>query len=75
MDSYEIIYNVLNHQFMFRLQMDSYGIVKTSLDITKEHSLKAQKLQNTPIYSRSSERKKVQAFCLLQIFFSGIRTT
>ena len=29
----------------------------------------------TPIYSRSLERKKVQAFCLLQIFFSGIRTT
>ena len=30
---------------------------------------------STPIYSRSLERKKVQAFCLLQIFFSGIRTT
>ena len=29
----------------------------------------------TPIYSRSLERKKVQAFCILQIFFSGIRTT
>ena len=28
----------------------------------------------TPIYSRSLERKKVLAFCLLQIFFSGIRT-
>ena len=28
-----------------------------------------------PIYSRSLERKKVQAFCLLQIFFSDIRTT
>ena len=27
-----------------------------------------------PIYSHSLERKKVQAFCLLQIFFSGIRT-
>ena len=30
---------------------------------------------HTPICSRSLERKKVQAFCLLQIFFSGIRTT
>ena len=29
----------------------------------------------SPIYSRSLERKKNQAFCLLQIFFSGIRTT
>ena len=25
----------------------------------------------TPVLSRSLERKKVQAFCLLQIFFSG----
>ena len=31
--------------------------------------------RRTPIYSRSLERKKVQAFCLLQIFLSGIRTT
>ena len=29
----------------------------------------------TPIYSLSLERKKVQAFCLLQIFLSDIRTT
>ena len=28
---------------------------------------------DTPIYSRSLERRKVQAFCLLQIFFSGIK--
>jgi hypothetical protein len=32
-------------------------------------------MPNTAVYSRSLERKKVQAFCLLQIFFSGIRTT
>ena len=30
---------------------------------------------NTPIYSLSLEGKKVQAFCLLQISLSGIRTT
>ena len=29
----------------------------------------------TPIYSRSLERKNLQAFCLLQIFLSDIRTT
>ena len=29
----------------------------------------------TPIYSHSLEGKKVQAFCLLQIFLSDIRTT
>ena len=32
-------------------------------------------ISGTPIYSRSLERKKVQAFCLLQIFLSDIRTT
>ena len=31
--------------------------------------------RDTPMYSRSLERKKVQAFCPLQIFLSGIRTT
>ena len=29
----------------------------------------------TPIYSRSLERKKVQAFCHLQIFLTDIMTT
>ena len=29
----------------------------------------------TPMYSRSLERKNLQAFCLLRIFLSGIRTT
>ena len=29
----------------------------------------------TPIYSRSLERKKNPAFCVLQIFLSGVRTT
>ena len=32
-------------------------------------------LQITPIYSCSLERKNLQAFCLLQIFLSDIRTT
>ena len=38
------------------------------LDFGKDGELECATEHATPIYSRSLERKKVQAFCLLQIF-------
>ena len=53
--------------------MTAAALLKQNPNI-KFHAL-CLSLYTTPIYSRSLERKNLQAFCLLQIFFFGIRAT
>ena len=66
---------------MFKVQMNdkpNLALIKNEAQICKNCPLFYYDYGNTdytPIYSRGLERKKVQAFCLLQIFFSGISST